>query len=36
MISAIILAILASFLWGITNHIDKFMISVIDEGKDSI
>ena len=36
MISAILLAILASFLWGITNHIDKFMISGIDEGKDSI
>ena len=36
MTTAIILAILASFLWGITNHIDKFMITGIDENKDAI
>jgi drug/metabolite transporter (DMT)-like permease len=33
---AVFLAILASLLWGITNHIDKFMISGIDENKDAI
>ncbi len=33
---AIILTIFASFLWGITNHIDKFMISGIDESGSSI
>ena len=32
---AIFLAILASFIWGVSNHIDKFMISEI-EPKDSI
>lgn len=32
---AIFLAILASFIWAVTNHIDKFMISKI-EPKDSI
>jgi len=36
MIVAILLAILASFLWGITNHIDKFMITRIEEGKDNL
>lgn len=36
MIIAIILTIFASFLWGITNHIDKFMISGIDESGSSI
>ena len=33
---AIIFAILASFLWAITNHIDKFMVTGIDESKNSI
>ena len=33
---AIILAIFASFLWGVTNHIDKFMITGIDKSKNSI
>ena len=36
MTTAIILAILASFLWGVTNHIDKFMITGIEESKNSI
>ena len=33
---AIFLTIFASFLWGITNHIDKFMISGIDESGSSV
>ena len=33
---AIFLTIFASFLWGITNHIDKFMINGIDESGSSI
>ena len=33
---AILFAIFASFLWGVTNHIDKFMITGIEENKDSI
>lgn len=33
---AVILTIFASFLWGITNHIDKFMISGIDESGSSV
>lgn len=33
---AIILTIFASFLWGITYHIDKFMISGIDESGSSV
>lgn len=33
---AIFLTIFASFLWAITNHIDKFMISGIDESGSSI
>jgi hypothetical protein len=28
---AIFLAILASFLWALTNHIDKFLVTGIDE-----
>lgn len=36
MTMAIILTIFASFLWGITNHIDKFMISGIDESGSNI
>ena len=36
MIFAIVLTIFASFLWGITNHIDKFMISGIDESGSSV
>ena len=28
---AVILCILASLLWGITNHVDKFMINEIDD-----
>lgn len=33
---AVVLTIFASFLWGITNHIDKFMISDIDESGSSV
>ena len=33
---AVFLAILASFLWAITNHLDKFMLTGIDNGKDNI
>lgn len=36
MISAILLAVFSSFLWAITNHIDKFMITGIDETKNGI
>lgn len=36
MISAILLAVFSSFLWAITNHIDKFMITGIDENKNGI
>lgn len=36
MTTAIILTIIASLLWSITNHIDKFMIANIDENKNSI
>ena len=36
MIFPIILTIFASFLWGATNHIDKFMISSIDKDGSSI
>ena len=32
----VVLTIFASFLWGITNHIDKFMISGIDESGSSV
>ena len=33
---AVLLAIFASFLWGITNHIDKYMIAGIEESKNNI
>ena len=36
MTTAVLFAIFASFLWGITNHIDKFMITGIEESKNSI
>lgn len=36
MIGAVCLTVLASFLWAITNHIDKFLISGIDEAGKSI
>ena len=36
MVGAVCLAVLASFLWAITNHIDKFLISGIDEAGKSI
>lgn len=36
MIGAVCFAVLASFLWAITNHIDKFLISGIDEAGKSI
>lgn len=36
MTSAIIITIFASFLWGITNHIDKFMINGVDESGSSV
>lgn len=36
MFLAVCLAILASFLWAVTNHIDKFLISGIDEAGKSI
>lgn len=31
MILAVVLSLLASFIWAITNHIDKFMVSGIDD-----
>ena len=33
---AVIITIFASFLWGVTNHIDKFMISGVDESAGSV
>ena len=36
MTSAIVITIFASFLWATTNHIDKFMITTIDETGGSI
>lgn len=36
MTGAIIITIFASFLWGITNHIDKFLINGIDESRNSV
>ena len=36
MISGVILATFASLLWGVTNHIDKFMLTSIDNGKSNI
>ena len=36
MIIAAVFAIFASLLWGITNHIDKFLVSGIDESGSSI
>ena len=36
MTTAVLFAIFASFLWGVTNHIDKFMITGIEESKNSI
>ena len=33
---AVVLTIFASFLWGVTNHIDKFMITGIDKSGNSI
>lgn len=36
MIGAVCFAILASFLWAITNHIDKFLINGIDAAGKSI
>lgn len=33
---AVILTIFASFLWGVTNHIDKFMINNINESGSSV
>ncbi len=36
MTTAMLLAIFAPFIWGITNYIDKFMITEIDENEDTI
>lgn len=36
MVSAVIATLIASFLWGVTNHIDKFMINGTDESYGSI
>ena len=33
---AVLLCILASLLWGVTNHIDKFMINEIDDESSSV
>ena len=33
---AVFLAILASFLWALTNHIDKFLLDGIDESGSNI
>ena len=32
----VLFGILASFLWGLTNHIDKFLLSGIDKSKNNI
>lgn len=36
MIFAVIITIFASFLFGVTNHIDKFLISGVDESASSL
>ena len=36
MTTAVLFTIIASFLAGVTNHIDKFMITGIEESKNSI
>jgi len=36
MTNAIIITIFASFLWAITNHIDKFMINGVDDSGSSV
>jgi len=36
MTSAVVITIFASFLWALTNHIDKFMINGIDESASSV
>lgn len=36
MTSAVIITIFASFLWALTNHIDKFMINGVDESGSSL
>ena len=36
MTTAIIITIFASFLWGVTNHIDKFLIDGLDESASSV
>lgn len=33
---AVIITIFASFLWGVTNHIEKFLISGVDESAGSV
>lgn len=33
---AIVLTVFASFLWGITNHIDKILINTVDESGSSL
>ena len=36
MTSSVVITIFASFLWALTNHIDKFMINGIDESASSV
>jgi len=36
MTTAVVITIFASFLWALTNHIDKFMINGIDESGSSV
>ena len=36
MIGAMAITLLAAFLWGITNHIDKFLLNKVDESGSSI
>lgn len=36
MFLAVVLVIVASFLWGLTNHIDKFMIGGVDKSANSV
>lgn len=36
MVVAILIVILASFLWAITNHIDKFLVCEIDNSTNNM
>ncbi len=36
MTTAIVVTLLASFLWGVTNHIDKYMLSNIEDSESNV